>query len=114
MLCSDAQTASHSKSIQRTQGEIMSKKRFHCQAVTHAGVKSISITDDEHHFCLTLEDAGKRLECLKEAIAAGKYPITMELMDSCAKLMTGPTVKYHVTQHDAEKFLHSLDKALHH
>ena len=36
----------------------MSKKRFHCQAVTHEGIKSISITDDAHHFCITLEDAG--------------------------------------------------------
>jgi hypothetical protein len=92
----------------------MSKKRFHCQAVTHAGVKSISITDEAHHFCLTLEDAGNRLTFLTEAIALGKYPIAMELVNSCAKLMTGPTVKYHVTQHDAEKFHHSLDKALHH
>jgi len=38
----------------------MSKKRFHCQAVTHEGIKSISITDDAHHFCITLEDAGNR------------------------------------------------------
>ena len=92
----------------------MSKKKFHCQAVTHAGIKSISITDDAPHFCLTLEDAGSRLNLLKAAIATGKYPITMELVNSCAKLMTGPTVKYYVTQHDAEKFMHSLDKALHH
>ena len=92
----------------------MSKKRFHCQAVTHEGIKSISITDDAHHFCLTLEDSGNRLTALKEAIAIGKYPIAMELVNSCAKLMTGPTVKYSVTQSDAEKFLHSLDKALHH
>lgn len=92
----------------------MSKKRFHCQAVTHAGVKSISITDEAHHFCLTLEDAGARLTFLQEAITLGKYPIAMELVNSCAKLMTGPTVKYHINQHDAEKFHHSLDKALHH
>lgn len=92
----------------------MSKKRFHCQAVTHAGSKSISITDDEHHFCITLEDAGNRLVFLKEAIAVGKYPIAIELVNSCAKLMTGSTVKYQVNQHDAEKFLHSLEKALHH
>jgi hypothetical protein len=92
----------------------MSKKRFHCQAVTHAGIKSISITDDAHHFCITLEDAAARLNFLKEAIATGKFPVSMELVNSCAKLMTGPTVKYQVTQHDAEKFLHSLDKALHH
>jgi hypothetical protein len=92
----------------------MSKKRFHCQAVTHEGIKSISITDDMHHFCLTLEDSGNRLTALKEAITIGKYPIAIELANSCAKLMTGPTVKYHVTQHDAEKLFHSLDKALHH
>jgi tRNA A37 threonylcarbamoyladenosine dehydratase len=92
----------------------MSKKKFHCQAVTHAGIKSISITDDAHHFCLTLDDANTRLNTLKEAIATGKYPIAMELVNSCAKLMTGPTVKYYVTQNDAEKFEHSLDKALHH
>jgi hypothetical protein len=36
------------------------------------------------------------------------------LVNSCAKLMTGPTVKYQVSQHDAEKIFHSLDKALHH
>lgn len=92
----------------------MSKKRFHCQAVTHAGVKSISVTDDEHHFCLTLEDAANRHTFLTQAIATGKYPITMELVNSCAKLMTGPTVKYHINQHDAEKLINSLDKALHH
>lgn len=92
----------------------MSKKRFHCQTVTHAGIKSISITDDEHHFCLTLEDAGNRLNFLKKAIATGKYPVTLELVNSCPKLMTGATVKYHVTQHDTEKFLHSLEKALSH
>ncbi|MEI7841453.1 MAG: hypothetical protein WCI39_00350 [Gallionellaceae bacterium] len=92
----------------------MSKKRFHCQSVIHVGIKSISITDDEHHFCLTLEDAGNRLKFLTDAIATGKYPIAMELVNSCPKLMTGATVKYYVTQHDAEKFLHSLDKALHH
>ncbi len=92
----------------------MSKKRFHCQAVTHAGVKSISITDDANHFCLTLEDAANRLTFLKKAIAIGKYPIAMELVNSCPKLMTGATVKYHVNQHDAEKFHHSLEKALHH
>jgi hypothetical protein len=92
----------------------MSKKRFHCQSVVHAGIKSVSITDEEHHFCLTLEDAANRLTFLKDAIAIGKYPIAMELVNSCPKLMTGATVKYHVTQHDAEKFHHSLDKALHH
>ena len=92
----------------------MSKKRFHCQSVVHAGIKSVSITDEEHHFCLTLEDAANRLTFLKDAIALGKYPIAMELVNSCPKLMTGATVKYHVTQHDAEKFHHSLDKALHH
>ncbi len=92
----------------------MSKKRFHCQSVVHAGIKSVSITDEEHHFCLTLEDAANRLTFLKEAIAIGKYPIDMELVNSCPKLMTGATVKYRVTQHDAEKFHHSLDKALHH
>lgn len=92
----------------------MSKKRFHCQAVIHAGIKSISITDDEHRFCLTLEDADNRFSFLNAAIATGKYPIEIELVNSCPKLMTGATVKYRVTQHDAEKFLHSLDKALHH
>lgn len=92
----------------------MSKKRFHCQSVVHAGIKSVSITDEEHHFCLTLEDAANRLTFLKEAIAVGKYPIAMELVNSCPKLMTGETVKYRVTQHDAEKFHHSLEKALQH
>lgn len=92
----------------------MSKKRFHCQSVVHAGIKSVSITDEEHHFCLTLEDAASRLTFLKEAIALGKYPIAMELVNSCPKLMTGATVKYRVTQHDAEKFHHSLEKALQH
>lgn len=90
----------------------MSKKRLHCQSVVHAGIKSVSITDEEHHFCLTLEDAGNRLTFLKEAIAVGKYPIAMELVNSCAKLMTGATVPYRITQHDAEKFYHSLEKAL--
>lgn len=92
----------------------MSKKLFHCQAVTHAGVKSISITDDAHHFCLTLEDAASRLHFLSEAVIAGKYPIAMELVNSCPKLVTGDTVKYRVTEHDAKKFLHSLEKALSH
>lgn len=92
----------------------MSKKRFHCQTVVHDGIKSISVTDDEHHYCLTLEDAGNRLKSITEAIATGKYPIVMELVNSCPKLMAGTKVKYYVTQHDAEKFLHSLDKALHH
>ncbi len=92
----------------------MSKKRFHCQSVIHAGIKSISITDEDHHFCITLEDAGTRLNFLKDSVALGKYPIAMELVNSCAKLMAGATVKYHIAQHDAEKFLHSLDKALHH
>ncbi len=92
----------------------MAKKRFHCQAVIHAGIKSISITDEEHHFCLTLEEANNRLTFLTQAIAVGKYPIDMELVNSCPKLMTGPTVKYHINQNDTEKFYHSLDKALHH
>lgn len=92
----------------------MPKKLFHCQAVIHGGVKSISITDDDHHFCLTLEDAGSRLDVLREAIAAGRYPIVMELANSCPKLITGSAVKYRVTEHDAKKFLHSLEKALSH
>ncbi|MGC2165857.1 MAG: hypothetical protein WA632_07575 [Gallionella sp.] len=92
----------------------MPKKLFHCQAVTHEGIKSISITDDGHHFCLTLEDAGNRLKLLNEAVAAGKYPILMELVNSCPKLLTGAVVKYNVTEHDAKKFLHSLEKALSH
>ena len=92
----------------------MSKKLFHCQVVTHAGIKSISITDDDHHFCLTLEDAGNRLNSLNEAIAAGKYPIVLELVNSCPKIVTGATVTYRVTEHDAKKFLHSLEKALNH
>lgn len=92
----------------------MSKKRFHCQSVIHAGSKSISVTDVEHHFCLTLEDAGIRLKFLNEAIAAGKFPIVLELVNSCAKLVTGETVKYRVAEHDAKQFLHSLEKALSH
>lgn len=92
----------------------MSKKQFHCQAVTHAGIKSISITDDDHHFCLTLADAANRLSFLNEAITTGKYPIVMELVNSCPKLVTGETVKYRVTEHDAKKFQHSLEKALSH
>jgi hypothetical protein len=92
----------------------MSKKMFHCQAVIHAGIKSISITDDGHHFCITLEDAGNRLNFLNEAVAAGKYPVVMELVNSCPKLITGETVKYRVTEHDVKKFLHSLEKALSH
>ena len=92
----------------------MSKKLFHCQSVTHAGLKSISITDDEHHFLITLEDAGNRVTFLNEAIATGKYPIAVELVNSCPKLITGETVKYRVTEHDAKKFLHSLEKALSH
>lgn len=92
----------------------MSKKRFHCQTVTHAGLKSISVTDDAHHFCLTWEDAGNRVKFLNEAIAAGKYPIVMELVNSCPKLVTGETVKYRVAEHDAKQFLHSLEKALSH
>ena len=92
----------------------MSKKLFHCQSVTHAGIKSISVTDDEHHFLITLEDAGNRVNFLNEAIATGKYPIVMELVNSCPKLITGETVKYRVTEHDAKKFLHSLEKALSH
>lgn len=92
----------------------MSKKRFHCQAVTHAGNKSISVTDEEHHFCLSMEDAGNKLKYLKEAIDYGKYPIALDLVNSCPKLMIGETVKYQLAQHDAEKLHHSLDKALHH
>jgi hypothetical protein len=92
----------------------MSKKKFHCQAVTHAGIKSISITDDEHHFCITLEDAGNRLNFLNEAVAAGKYPVVMALVNSCPKLITGETVNYRVAEHDVKKFLHSLEKALSH
>lgn len=92
----------------------MSKKQFHCQAFTHEGIKSISITDDGHHFCLTLEDAGNRLIFLNEAIAAGKYPVVMELVNSCPKLMAGAAVKYRVTEHDVKKFHHSLEKALSH
>lgn len=92
----------------------MSKKLFHCQLVTHAGAKSISITDDEHHFLITLEDAANRLNFLNEAIATGKYPIVMELVNSCPKLIAGETVQYRVTEHDAKKFSHSLEKALSH
>ena len=92
----------------------MSKKLFHCQTVTHAGLKSISITDDEHHFLITLEDAGNRMKSLNEAIAVGKYPVVVELVNSCPKLITGETVKYRVTEHDAKKFAHSLEKALSH
>jgi len=92
----------------------MSKKRFHCQSVIHAGTKSISITDVDHHFCLTLEDARNRLNFLNEAVATGKYPIVMELVNSCAKLVTGETVSYRVAEHDAKQFLHSLEKALSH
>ena len=87
---------------------------FHCQTVTHAGIKSISITDADHHFCVTLEDANARLKFLSEAIAAGKYPVAMDLSYSCPKLVTGATVKYSVTEHDAKKFFHSLEKALSH
>lgn len=92
----------------------MSKKLFHCQAVIHAGNKSINISDEKHRFCLSMEDAGNKLNYLKEAIANGKYPIALELVNSCPKLMVGETVKYQLTQHDAEKLHHSLDKALHH
>ncbi len=92
----------------------MHKKRFHCQAITHEGVKSISISDNKHHFCLTLEDAGNRLKLLNDAVATGKFPIVMELVNSCPKLITGATVKYSVTEHDAKKFFHSLEKALSH
>jgi hypothetical protein len=35
-------------------------------------------------------------------------------VNSVPKMMTGATVKFQIAQHDAEKFLHSLDKALHH
>jgi len=92
----------------------MSKKRFHCQAVTHLGNKSVSVTEEGHHFCLTLEDATNKFNYLKECIANGKYPVAFELVNSCPQLMTGATIKYQVAQHDAEKLLHSLDKALHH
>jgi hypothetical protein len=81
----------------------------------HEGVRSISITDEaDHRFCLTLEDAGNRLRLLKEAITDGIYPISIELVNSCPRLITGSAVKYRVTEHDAKKFFHSLEKALSH
>lgn len=92
----------------------MPKKLFHCQAIIHEGIKSISITDNEHHFCLTLDDAASRLDVLHEAIAAGRYPIVMELANSCPKLMAGAAKKYSVSEHDAKKFVHSLEKAMSH
>jgi hypothetical protein len=92
----------------------MSKKKFHCQAITHMDNKGISISDDEHHFCLAIEDATNKLNYLKESIATGKFPFALELVNSCPKLMVGETIKYYLHQHDAEKLLHSLDKALHH
>jgi hypothetical protein len=92
----------------------MSKKRFHCQAVAHLGNKAVSVTDEGHAFLLSIEDAANKFNDLKEAVAAGKYPIAMELVNSVPKMMTDATVKYQIAQHDAEKFLHSLDKALHH
>jgi len=92
----------------------MSKKRFHCQAVTHVGNKAISVTDEGHAFLLSIEDAANKFSYLKDAIATGKYPIAMELVNSVPKMMAGATVQYQIAQHDAEKFLHSLDKALHH
>jgi len=92
----------------------MSKKRFHCQAANHLGNKCISITDEGHAFVLSIEDATNRFNYLKEAITTGKYPIALELVNSVPKMMAGATVKFQIAQHDAEKFLHSLDKALHH
>ena len=92
----------------------MSKKRFHCQAVTHVGNKCISVTDEGHAFLLSIEDATNKFNYLKESIANGKYPVAMELVNSCPKMMVGATVNYQIAQHDAEKFLHSLDKTLHH
>jgi len=111
---SGAQTAAHSQTMHQHRENKMSKKRFHCQSVIHAGSKSISITDVAHHFCITLEDAGKRLNFLNEAIAAGKYPVAIELVNSCPKLITGATEKYRVNEHNAKQFLHSLEKALSH
>jgi hypothetical protein len=92
----------------------MSKKRFHCQAAIHVGNKCISITDEGHAFLLSIEDANGKFSYLKEAIATGKYPIAMDLVNSCPKMMVGATIKYQLQQHDAEKLFHSLDKALHH
>jgi hypothetical protein len=92
----------------------MSKKRFHCQAATHLGNKCVSITDEGHAFLLSIEDATNKFNYLKENIASGKYPIAMDLVNSVPKMMTGATIKFQIGQHDAEKFLHSLDKALHH
>jgi len=92
----------------------MSKKRFHCQAATHLGNKCVSITDEGHAFLLAIEDATNKFNYLKEAIAGNKYPIALDLVNSVPKMMAGATVKFQIAQHDAEKFLHSLDKALHH
>ncbi len=92
----------------------MSKKRFHCQAVTHVGNKCISIGDEGHTFLLAIEDANNKFNYLKESIAINKYPIAIDLVNSCPKMMVGATIKYHLLQHDAEKLFHSLDKALHH
>jgi hypothetical protein len=92
----------------------MSKKRFHCQAVTHVGTKCISVTDEGHAFLLSMEDAANRFNQLKESIANNKYPIAVDLVNSCPKMMVGATIKYQLAQHDAEKLFHSLDKALHH
>ena len=92
----------------------MSKKRFHCQAATHVGNKCISVTDEGHAFLLSMEDAGNKFNYLKEAIANNNYPIAIDLVNSCPKMMVGATIKYHLLQHDAEKLFHSLDKALHH
>jgi hypothetical protein len=78
------------------------------------GNKAISITDEGHAFLLSMDDATHKFNYLKEAIATGKYPIPIELVNSVPKMMTGATIKYQIAQHDAEKFLHSLDKALHH
>jgi hypothetical protein len=92
----------------------MSKKRFHCQAATHLGNKCISVTDEGHAFLLSIEDANTKFNHLKESIADNKYPIAMDLVHTCPKIMPAATIKYQLLQHDAEKLFHSLDKALHH
>jgi hypothetical protein len=92
----------------------MSKKRFHCQAVTHLGNKAISVTDEGHAFLLSMEDANLKFSYLNEALTAAKFPVLIDLVNSCPKMMVGATIKYHLAQHDAEKLFHSLDKALHH
>ena len=92
----------------------MSKKRFHCQAVTHVDNKCISVGDEGHTFLLSIADANDKFNYLKECIANNKYPIAMDLVHSCPKIMPAATIKYQLLQHDAEKLFHSLDKALHH